>query len=152
MAYKSVNRKTTYADAIADGYGAIEELASEMREAYDNMTGAGMSDSHPKVEAYSTAADELERAQAPDIPSELEELLSKEVEVSELVNRDKRRGNARHVRLSNACSLIEAAKSHLEDLPEGASEDETDAAEQLASELDEAVSLDGAVEFPGMYG
>jgi hypothetical protein len=147
-----VSRKTTYADAIADGYGAIEELASEVREAYDNMTGAGMSDSHPKVELCSNSADELEGIQQPDIPSELEELLSREVEVSELVNRDKRRGAARHVRLSNACSLIEVAKSYLEDTPEGTSDEVREAAEQLASELDDAVALDGSVEFPGMFG
>jgi len=153
--YKSVKRKSTYADAIADGYSAIEELASEMRDAYDNCTGSGMSDSHPKVEAFSTAADELENAnQPPDVPDELTELMSKECELTTTTPRDRRRGPARWARLSDACNAIQVAKDYLEDLAaqDGLPEEIKEAAGQLASELDDAASLDGSVDFPGMYG
>lgn len=40
--YKTVTRTSTVASAVPDAIAEIEELASEMQEAYDNMTGGGV--------------------------------------------------------------------------------------------------------------
>lgn len=164
MAYKPKPIKTTVSGALQDAFSEISALAEEMREAEGNMSGANM-EHMPKYEVISTAADELENhTECPDIPDGLADL---EVTSVEMVNKDKRKGPSRDVRLSNACALISDAKAVLEefdpeadletsdsdakvDEKEDAAEALKEAATELANELDEHAEID--VEFPGMYG
>lgn len=158
MAYKPKPIKTTVGGAIADAFAEIQTLAEEMRETADNMDNANMGHM-PKAEAASEAADSLEQLDEPEVPDGLAGI---EVSSTEMVNKDKRKGTSRDMRFSNAKSLLEDAKSALEELePEGHDDDEEnevskaakalkEEAENLANELDEAVGTD--VDFPGMYG
>ncbi len=166
MAYVSKEVKTTVGAAISDGFSAIQELAGEMRETYDNMESANMGHM-PKCEQAGEAADELENYDSePDVPQWLQDL---DVSTSEQVNKDKRRGPSRAVRLSNATSLIQAAIDTLNatdygDLAEKIAtehkdeagfeapteEDLQSEADSLVSELEDAAGVD--VEFPGMFG
>jgi hypothetical protein len=133
------------AAAISDGFSAIETLAGECRENYDNFNG------REQGEPWGEAADSLEGVSEPDFPETLKVLAELPLETTEQVNKDKRRGPSRAVQLSNAVVLLQAAKDFLEDLPDE-HKDLKDEAESLASDLDEAIDLDGSVEFPGMFG
>lgn len=159
MAYKPKPIKTTVAAAIVDAFSAIEELAGEMRETADNMENANMGHM-PKCEAAGSAADELENLSQPGDPTDV--LGELEVSSTEMVNKDKRKGASRDMRMSNAQSLLQDAIGVLNEYePEGLDDDEEgavkegaqalkDEAEELANELEEAANV--SVEFPGMYG
>lgn len=159
MAYKPKPIKTTVGAAIADAFSAIDELATEMRETYDNMESANMGHM-PKCETAGQTADELEALSQPDDPSET--IADLEVTSTEMVNKDKRKGTSRDMRLSNAQSLLQDAIEALNQFePEGLDDDEEnevskgakelkDEAEELVNSLDEAANV--SVEFPGMFG
>lgn len=164
MAYKTVPVKTTVSSAIDDAFGVFEELAGEMRETYDNMEGANMGHMDKCVRA-GEAADELDNHNsAPDVADHLGDL---PVETTEQVNKDKRKGSSRSVRLANAQALIQGAIDALEnyhpeadldpedsdakvDEKEDAAEGLKEEAESLVSELQEHADFD--VDFPGMFG
>lgn len=170
MAYKPRPIKTTVAAAVGDAFSEFQTLAEEMRETADNMENGGMGHL-PKCEAASDAADELEsHIDEPEVPDCLATI---EVEATEMVNKDKRKGPSRDTRLANAQALLEAAKVELENMDtaaflkhrealektrieaglDGESPGEVELeekAEELAQELGEHV--DFTVDFPGMYG
>lgn len=169
MAYKPKPLKTTVGAAITDAFSAIEELAGEMRETADNMSNANM-EHMPKYETANGTADELENLSAPDDPSST--IAELEVTSTEMVNKDKRKGPSRDVRLSNAQSLLQDAigvlnetdfeellktqagatsdKDEVTDVDGKTADDLKDEADTLANELEEAANV--SVEFPGMYG
>lgn len=161
MAYKSKQVETTVEGAIGDAFSMFEELAGEMRETADNMEGANM-EHLPKYETASAAADELEgHDSAPEVPEFLREL---KIVTFEQVNKNKRRAPSRAVRLSNAQSLMQAARDVLQEYVDKAEDDieglddkdkpdaeaKKDEADQLIADLDEHCEFD--VEFPGMFG
>jgi len=160
MAYKPKPIKTTVTGAIQDAFAAIEELATEMRETADNMENGGMGHMS-KCETAAATADELEQLQQPDDPDDV--IGNLEVNSTELVNKDKRRGTSRDIRLSNAQSLLQDAigvlnETDFEEVLKGdestvdakMADDLSSEAEELANELEEAANV--TVEFPGMYG
>jgi hypothetical protein len=162
--YKTVERKADLTACISGAYSEITSLAEEMQEAYDNMTGGGMSDSHPKVEVVSNARDTLEGKDEPEIDGLLEGI---EVTWSEQIPKDKRHAIARWARLSNASAALSAAADTLraasadEHKPEGDSDEDFDedfetlfdeAKEELADTLEETVGEIDGVEFPTMFG
>jgi hypothetical protein len=160
MAYKPKQIKTTVSGALSAAFSEFQALGEEMRETADNMDAANMGHM-PKCEAAAAAADELENhVDEPDVPEHLADL---PVEATEMVNRDKRKGASRSVRLSNAQALVSAARDALDGFePEGHDDDDEEsethraaveakeAAEELYQELDEHAEFD--VEFPGMFG
>ncbi len=154
MAYRTIQEKTTVRDAIERGVADITELGEECREAYDNMTGGGMSDEHPKVQAFDEAAQYLEDAQEPDLESVPEAALDAEVTYGILRNKDKRRADARWARCSTACNALEAAedslRNHFDDLDD--EDDDRQSIEDLADELGEIRGNAEGAEFPGMFG
>lgn len=149
MAYKlGPERKLSVQDAISEAFGEIQSLRDETSDNASNTEGK------PQGERWQEAADALDGCadNEPDVPAEVADF---EVTVRDQVNTDKRRGPSRAVRLSNACGLLSAVKERLESLDEKETDDDEDlkdAAEQLASDLDEAIDLDGSVEFPTMFG
>ncbi len=174
MAYKPKPIKTTVSAAIADAFSMIEELAGEMRETYDNMEGANMGHM-PKCETAGQTTDELEALSQPDDPSGT--IADLEVTSTEMVNKDKRKGTSRDMRLSNAQSLLQDAIGVLnetdfeellkeqatkegkrepkddeeyQDVDGKSADDLSDEAQSLANELEEAANV--SVEFPGMFG
>jgi DNA repair ATPase RecN len=163
--YKLVPEETTVRGAIEDGIADLRELGEECREAYDNMTGGGMSDDHPKVQAFSEAADTLEEADEPDLDGVPDEVLDQKLTVSNLTPKDKRRSAARWARCSNACGKLKAAAEALRDYePQTDGEEETveedidksdeleQACTELADTIEELADNCEGVEFPGLYG
>ncbi|MNL09165.1 hypothetical protein D3C87_1299140 [compost metagenome] len=146
-AYKLVQRATNMSAAVSDAFSEIESLAEEMRETYDNMDGNGLGATE-KCQAAGSAADALECATEVDVP---ECLVDVEVHYSESVNVRKNRGPSRAARLSNAVSVLEAAKAAAEeaDLVEDAAAAERD---DFVSELESAIGEVEGTEFPGMFG
>src|SRR5512135_2985576 len=69
---KWVTVKTTVGDAISTAYSIIEDLAAEMRDAYDNTPESLQSSA--VGEARGEAADTLEGIDQPDVPKKLSEL------------------------------------------------------------------------------
>lgn len=164
--YKLVPEETTVRGAIEDGINDLRELGEECREAYENMTGGGMSDDHPKVAAFSEAADQLEEADEPDMEGVPDDVLDQKLTVSNLTPKDKRRSAARWARCSNACGKLKAAAEALREHDphdvdcEGDEEDadveKRDEVEQACTELADTIeeladNCEG-VEFPGLYG
>lgn len=148
--YKAQKCVSTVGD-IEDAMSIIEELASEMREGYDNMEGANMGHL-PKCEAMGEAADTLENVSTPDIPEALQDI---PITYTEWVKRSKREGPSRQVRLDNAVARLTAAKDALEshkDDNEDLDEDIVADLDSLVSELDDIISNVEGVEFPGMFG
>jgi hypothetical protein len=159
MAYKFQEVETTIGAAVPDAFSMFEELATEMRETADNMEGANMGHMQ-KCEDAGTAADELENHTELDVPSHIANVKMK---YTEMVNKKKRRGPSRSVRLSNAQAMMQSARDaaqafadaadanaeDLDNLPpdqEGTREEVL----QFIADLDEHCEFD--VEFPGMFG
>jgi hypothetical protein len=144
MAYKSVKLKATIGSIVADAYSDIETLAEEMREQVDNMEGTP-AENLPKFEVVSEAADTLENVNTtPDVPSHIE---AREIEYFYSVNKNKRQGPSRVVRLSNACEALRQIIEHLD--TEG---EKDDALRDFSSELQDTIDNVEGVEFPSFRG
>lgn len=148
--YKTVERKANLTACISDAYSEITSLAEEMQEAYDNMTGGGMSDDHPKVSLVSEARDTLEGKDEPEVPDVLDGI---EVTWQEQIPKDKRHKTARWARLANACAALGAAAEAVREAPEpgGYAEEFETAQEELADALEETMGEIEGVEFPTMF-
>jgi len=104
---------TTVAEAITTAFSTIEELAEEMRKAYDNTpeslqnSGAG--------EARGEAADALEGIEEPEAPGSIQDLA---VVVSQLpLKRKASRGDRLAHGLAYAYAAIEALENHTVEEP-----------------------------------
>ena len=154
--YKVVPIETTVVAAIGDAMSEFQTLGEEMRETADNMEGANMGHMQ-KCQDAAEAADELEQhTDEPYVPEFLQDL---KVTTTELRNRNKRRGNSRSTRLSNAQSLLQAARDCVQEFIDEKQKDDPDGkeaerqiekAEQLIIDLDEHCEFE--VNFPGMFG
>lgn len=151
--YKTVERKADLTACISDAYSEITSLAEEMQEAYDNMTGGGMSDDHPKVSLVSEARDTLDGIEVmwPEVPDVLDGI---EVTWHEQIPKDKRHKTARWARLANACAALSAAADAVREAPgpEDNAEDFEEAQTKLADALEETMGEVEGVEFPTMFG
>lgn len=158
--------------AVSDGFGALEELGSEMRERFDNAPeNLQQTDTNQRV---SEAADTLEGLSQPDVPDCIAG-----VDCSFKSVPNKR--TSRAARRDDAIEILDAAKSAAEswleeneeievgeDIPdgdggEGATKKATDEdvqereslrgeVETFIQEMDDLISEASDVEFPGMFG
>lgn len=146
---------TTVGALVADAWGTLEDLASQMRDWYDNMPdGLRDADQGSRV---GEAADTLEGLSEPDVPNDLENLPA--------YHPPGLKQESRADMASEAADMLEAAKDALEaraeelrgmDEKDDGTEDTTEelaqAADDLASELEQLADEVRNVEFPGMYG
>lgn len=170
MAYKPKTIKLTVPDAVSNAFSEFQTLGEEMRETADNMESGGLGHM-PKCEQASEAADELEQhTEEPELPDWMANI---EVEATEMVNKDKRKGPSRSVRLDNAKALLEAVTGHLGNIDdeeleklretlerqkaEAGTDDEVPSVDELREKCEEVEQelgehTDFDVEFPGMFG
>lgn len=137
--YRTEQRSTDVAGAIADAFAEFQSLRDEMAEARDNMSAANM-EHLPKYEMLETAHDALDAFadNEPTIPDCAEGLA---VVWTAQVNRRKGRGESRAVRLANAMSLLDGVVSALEEqigVLEQTAQDEDSEASRKDSDADEA--------------
>lgn len=153
MAYKTESRTDTLSDALSTAYGEFESLAEEFGEWRDNMSDSLQStDKYSRVE---TAADILgEHTEHPDIPKtngcDMGEI---EITYFTSINKNKKAGPSRQVRLDNACAILYSITDILDDIVDSEAayplKDEADTLrDSLRNTLDEVESLD----IPSMFG
>lgn len=151
---------TTVGDAINTAFSTIEDLASELREAYENtpeslqQSGAG--------EARGEAADTLENISEPDVPE-----CAQELPVA-FTHMPLPRRSSRSDRLADglgyAYQAIEVIEERIEVLTKQQSDndkddsavaetqEEIDALDSLRDEVTTMIEEAESVEFPGMFG
>lgn len=140
--------ETTVGEAVGTAYMLIEELAGEMREAYDNtpesLQNGGVG------EARGEAADTLENISEPTCDNETVNELKA---TFELMPSRKRHGPSRADRRDEATryaqEAIDTLQAFLEEHEEG---DAHDDAEAFADEIQSLIDEVEGVEFPGMFG
>jgi len=132
---------TTVGDAISTAFGIIEDLATEMRDAYDNTPESLQSSG--VGEARGEAADALEGiSEVDDVPEQFAEL---KVTFYALPLKSKA---SRRDRMADGLRYAEEAITALEAY-EGADEDGKDG---LITDIQSMIDEAEAVEFPGMFG
>ena len=155
---KLIETKTTIGDAASSAFSMIEELAEEMREAFDNTPESLQSSA--VGEARGEAADTLEGISEVDVPEFLADIA-----VVYSTPKYGKRGPSRRQRRDEAVTMLDACTSVLEqEIPEAKlleiiqeHKDQSlaslrEAIEELASELTNAKDEADGVEFPGMFG
>lgn len=145
--YKFVPVKSTVADAISEGFSAIQELRDEMAEQEGNMSGTP-AEHTPKYETVQNAQQELDAVadNEPEIPASCGDI---ECSYSIAVPRRSGKGTGRSYRLSNATAALQAAQEALNNVPEDAAHHEE--AADLAQTFDDAANVDVS-DWPTMYG
>jgi hypothetical protein len=142
-------RTVSLADAVSEAFSEISSLAEEMREWADNMEEKFSATQ--KYETVSETADTLENISEVEVDTELSA-----VTVTLQDPKPQRRGYSRADRCAQACDILDACVSALEDYASTDDTNRTDAqaeaADELRNELDSAKSDAEGVEFPGMYG
>ena len=142
--YKYEQCKGKLGDMVSNACSELEELGSELRDWASGMEGTGLENTE-KYSTVSEAADALENINAPDVPKELQEI---ELSYSQAVNKNKKAGPSRAVRLENACNLLSAVVDHLDGDEFQENQEAQDFMEEVANVRDE---VEG-VEIPGMFG
>lgn len=132
--------------SVEDAFSALEDLASECREVYDNAS-EGLQQTQ-RIQTFGDTADTLEGLSCPDVPECVSELA---ISYSEAT---KKRGVSRAKRCENAVSVLQAAVDALENWLDGLPDDDDnrDEVDSFKSELEDAISNAEGCEFPGMYG
>lgn len=145
MAKIHVHESSSVADAVSEAWSIVEELASEMREAYDNtpeslqQSGVG--------EARGEAADALENLSEPEVPDAVSELRATFFRPK----LPKRASRAQ--RLADGLIAAETAVGVVEEwLSENEGHEDYDEVESFRDELQDFVDEANNVSFPGMYG
>lgn len=145
---------TTVGDAINTAFCILEELAGEMREAYDNtpesLQGSGVG------EARGEAADALESISEPDHGEYAEtEITFQLMPLPKKASRADRRSEA----VEYAAHAVSALEERIDELngidSEQRTEKQTDELESLESLLEETQTMIDEAEqvtFPGMFG
>ena len=153
---KPIKIETTVGDAVNTAYGVIEELAGEMRDAYDNtpeslqQSGVG--------EARGEAANTLENISEPDVAEALQHLpvVFEQLPLLRSASRADRLADG----LEYAAQAITALNDRAAVLMLDPSSDEAGLArvaeleevEALVTEIEDMVSEAEGVSFPGMFG
>lgn len=162
--YRHEVKEYNFIDAVSDAFGEFQCLAEEMGDWRDSMEEKLSHTS--KYEIISDCTDTLEQNMDEiDCPKVVEDLLADtQISVGMMVlNRKKSRsGPSRQTRFDNAVSTLSAAVDELSaiiDNNEDAADvdklaqDLIDEVESYRDELQMVVdNLEGACEFPGMYG
>jgi hypothetical protein len=164
---------STISGLIEGAYSVFEELAGEMREAFDNtpesLQGSGVG------EARGTAADELENwTEAPDVPEWLADLPATYTPSQKRKQSRRDRAGQATYELGVAIAAIEVEMEKLEEKREAdeqevqkhsdeatlarlrsaieQAEEREQEAEAVRDACQEALDAVDGVEFPGMYG
>lgn len=145
---KMVKVKAFISDAVSGAFSIVEELAGEMREAFDNtpesLQNSGVG------EARGEAADNLENISEVDVP---ERFTNEEWSVTWVEYPSGKRGLSRSKRRDNAVAAMDAVIARLDEvIDDSTDEARVSDAETLRDDLENAKSELEAVEFPGMYG
>lgn len=145
---------------IVDAFTAIEELAGEMREGYENME-AGNLGATQRCQTFGETADTLEAIDQPDLPEVLGEITTARYPTVT-------KATSRAHRASEAASYLNLAAARIEgwvedkremlderdddDNAEVENELDLDDLETLVEELRDAAGNVEGCEFPGMFG
>jgi hypothetical protein len=140
---KLIEYETTVAAAIGDAFEAVSDLANECRDIVDNASASEGLQQTQRIQTFEMAADQLEELEPPDVPAMLGEMMVK-------YSIPKRRYLSRQSRASDAMTLLEACAEALDQIAED--NENHIAAEELSSELKNAIGAIESCEFPGMYG
>jgi hypothetical protein len=153
MAYKTEARTVKLSDALDTAFGEFESLADEFGDWRDNMSDSlSATDKYDRV---NTAADTLgEHTDAPDIPKNTEHDLGElDITYFESVNKNKKAGPSRQVRLDNACSIVSSVIDKLDDIIDDEAEHPLkEEAETLRDSLQETIDNVESVDIPTMFG
>ena len=143
-ALRSAKFTTTVESLVADAFSEFESLAGELDDWYNNLPDSFQQGD--KGQQLEEAKGNLENLSAPDVSEELGEL--KLVYVP-----SEKPASSRSARCVEACDMIRAAIDRLAEVQddEKAATEFKQAAEELASELENAIGDAESVEFPGMY-
>lgn len=142
---KPIKYESTVEGAISDAFSIIEELAGEMREAFDN-TPEGLQQSGVG-EARGTAADELENISE---PSDIAKALG-EVKVA-FEHLPLKRNPSRATRMGEATQILSVVIDTLNGLDFKANKEKAEERDALEAEVQEMHDAADQIEFPGMYG
>ena len=139
--FKIEHQTVTVAKAVADAFGEVENLASEMREWADNMDGGGLGHTS-KFEAVEEAASALEDIEDPGtLPSLFDE---RETSVTVTVNTRKGRPLSRATRAADAAGQFRTAAEDVRTL--------ISELEEIADNLESAADALEGIEFPTAFG
>ena len=134
-------------DAVSEAYSEFQSLAEEMRDWANNMEEHfSQTDKYSRV---SEAADALEDLQEPDVPESVAD-----IPVTIQDPKPQKGGYSRSFRCSQAGSILMDCIAALEEVKneEGVSDEKSDDADQLMSELEQHQGDSESVDFPGMFG
>lgn len=149
-----VEVSTTVGGAVDTAFGVIEELASELRDWYDNMPENLQGGS--KGDEVDEAASDLENISEPDVPDFLQDLpvVFQQLPLKARASRSDRLDDGLQY-ARNALSELEAKLEASDALPEGdpakLSTGQRDELDSFLSELNDLIDNSEAVSFPGMY-
>ena len=141
MAYKLMNDSGGPEDLISMAVDEINEVKGELEEWRDGMQGSNLENSE-KFSALEEAISQLETFDSFSAPDEWPHADAKVV-YHYSVNKRKKRGPSRAVRIENAVAKVSAVVEFYQGLDDA--EDHAD----LITELEQLVI---EVEVPGMYG
>lgn len=147
--YKNRSTDSTVS-AISDAISDLTSLGEECREIVDNASENLQQTS--RIQTFDETASALEGLSEPDVPEVVAEL---PITYVEQISTRKGRGESRAVRCANSVAVLQAAQEAVATwLEDEANEEHADRddVEQLANDLEEAISEAGSCEFPGMYG
>lgn len=144
-------RELKLSDAVNEAYSELESLATEMREAFDNMP-EGLQGSD-KGQAREAAADDLEGISEPDVPKSLDVETNVVKWTVPARSPSQERRLSRATRRDDAVQTLTAVNDYLEKLQEDSarSDEEKQEAADFVDELLSAIETAEGVEFPGMY-
>lgn len=163
--YKPVTHTSTIDGAVADALSELQGLRDEVREIVENASGTGLENTQ-RIQTLSETADTLDSHvdDEPDAPDAITAEPQKQITYVEMT---KKRGVSRAQRHDNAIAQLSAAVAGVEEMIEALEAEEEKAAEEQKEQIEEKKSdletyrdaiqelidnLDGAVEYPGMFG
>lgn len=151
-------------DAVSDAFGEFQSLAEELGDVRD-----AMEDKLSQTQRFQTISDTLDTLESyvdePDCPDEVETLVKDtKITVGQMVLTWKKSptGLSRQMRFDNAISKLQVASEELDEMisnnedaedDDKLTDDQIGEVESYRDALQEVIdNLDGACEFPGMYG
>lgn len=141
-------RTDTVENVLEQAMAEISTLAEEMSSWRDNLESSDGLSATSKYEMVGECADALENVDIDiKVPAGIDS--AAKITYFEIL----KRGDPRHIRLSNAIAILEAIVEHLNSLIDSATEGaEMDDIEEFRDEVESIADELGNVEFPSMFG